>query len=245
MTQSNPVIVAARRTPIGRFLGGLARVPAPELGSNAISQAISDGGIAPDTIDEVFMGCVLQAGVGQNPARQAALKAGIPDTVTAVTVNKVCGSGLEAVMQAARAIRCGDISTAIAGGMENMSRVPHYFDARSGTKFGDVKMQDGMLLDGLTDVYNATHMGNCAELCAKEHNISREAQDDFAIASYNRSTQAWASGAFAEEVVPVAVPQRKGDPISVDTDQEFSQVKMEKVMKEDKFKEWQEFVDKL
>ncbi len=214
---------------MGSFLGALSTVPATDLGAAAIRGALEKGGVAADRVEEVFMGNVLQAGLGQAPARQAAMAAGIPNDVPCTTINKVCSSGMKSIALAAQAIASGDIHVAVAGGMENMSRVPHYFDARSGTKFGDVKMQDGMLLDGLTDVYNATHMGNCAELCAKEHNISREAQDDFAIASYNRSTQAWASGAFAEEVVPVAVPQRKGDPISVDTDQEFSQVKMEKV----------------
>ena len=215
---------------MGSFLGALSTVPATDLGAAAIRGALEKGGVAADRVEEVFMGNVLQAGLGQAPARQAAMAAGIPNDVPCTTINKVCSSGMKSIALAAQAIASGDIHVAVAGGMENMSRVPHYFDARSGTKFGDVKMKDGMLLDGLTDVYNATHMGNCAELCAKEHNISREAQDDFAIESYNRSTQAWASGgAFAEEVVPVAVPQRKGDPISVDTDQEFSQVKMEKV----------------
>ena len=175
------------------------------------------------------MGNVLQAGLGQAPARQAAMGAGIPNSVPCTTINKVCSSGMKSIALAAQAIANGDIQVAVAGGMENMSRVPHYFDARPGTKFGDVKMKDGMVLDGLTDVYNATHMGNCAELCAKEHAISREAQDDFAIESYNRSAQAWEGGAFADEVVPVSVPQRRGDALVVDTDQEFSQVKMEKV----------------
>ncbi len=214
---------------MGSFLGALSAVPATDLGAAAIRGALEKGGVAPDRVEEVFMGNVLQAGLGQAPARQAAMAAGIPNDVPCTTINKVCSSGMKSIALAAQAIANGDIQVAVAGGMENMSRVPHYFDGRSGTKFGDVKMKDGMLLDGLTDVYNATHMGNCAELCAKEHNISREAQDDFAIESYTRSAKAWSEGAFADEVVPVAVPQRKGDPIHVDTDQEFSQVKMEKV----------------
>ena len=207
MTQSNPVIVAARRPPIGRFLGGLARVPAPELGSIAISQAISDGGIAPDTIDEVFMGCVLQAGVGQNPARQAALKAGIPDTVTAVTVNKVCGSGLEAVMQASRAIRCGDISTAIAGGMENMDLAPHFAHVRGGVKYGPTTMQDHMAFDGLTCAIEQWPMGNAAEWIAGEHDISREEQDRFSAQSHNRAEAAWANGFFEGEIITMSAEQ--------------------------------------
>ena len=222
-------VVSAVRTPMGSFLGALSSVSATDLGAAAIRGALEKGGVAADRVEEVFMGNVLQAGLGQAPARQAAMAAGIPNDVPCTTINKVCSSGMKSIALAAQAIASGDIQVAVAGGMENMSRVPHYFDARSGTKFGDVKMKDGMLLDGLTDVYNATHMGNCAELCAKEHNISREAQDDFAIESYTRSAKAWSEGAFADEVVPVAVPQRKGDPIHVDTDQEFSQVKMEKV----------------
>ena len=222
-------VVSAVRTPMGSFLGALSSVSATDLGAAAIRGALEKGGVAADQVEEVFMGNVLQAGLGQAPARQAAMAAGIPNDVPCTTINKVCSSGMKSLALAAQAIASGDIQVAVAGGMENMSRVPHYFDARSGTKFGDVKMKDGMLLDGLTDVYNATHMGNCAELCAKEHNISREAQDDFAIESYTRSAKAWSEGAFADEVVPVAVPQRKGDPIHVDTDQEFSQVKMEKV----------------
>lgn len=230
MTMSKPVyVVSAVRTPMGSFLGSLSSVPATALGSAAIKGALEHGGVDPNRVEEVFMGNVLQAGLGQAPARQAAMVAGIPNHVPCTTINKVCSSGMKSIALAAQAIANGDIQVAVAGGMENMSRVPHYFDARSGTKFGDVKMKDGMVLDGLTDVYNATHMGNCAELCAKEHAISREAQDDFAIESYTRSAQAWESGAFADEVVPVSVPQRRGDALVVDTDQEFSQVKMEKV----------------
>lgn len=230
MKMSKPVyVVSAVRTPMGSFLGALSSVPATDLGAAAIRGALAKGGVSPDSVEEVFMGNVLQAGLGQAPARQAAMAAGIPDSVPCTTINKVCASGMKSIALAAQAIASGDIQVAVAGGMENMSRVPHYVDGRNGTKFGDIKIKDGMLLDGLTDVYNATHMGNCAELCAKEHKISREAQDDFAIESYNRSARAWEAGAFANEVVPVSVPQRKGDPIVVDVDQEFSQVKMDKV----------------
>lgn len=214
---------------MGSFLGALSSVPATALGSAAIRGALEQGGVAPEAVQEVFMGNVLQAGLGQAPARQAAIGAGIPNDVPCTTINKVCASGMKSIALAAQAIASGSIDVAVAGGMENMSRVPHYFDGRSGTKFGDVSLKDGMLLDGLTDVYNATHMGNCAELCAKDHQISREAQDDFAIESYERSAKAWASGAFASEIVPVSVPQRNGDPIVVDTDQEYSQVKMDKI----------------
>ncbi|HBP44360.1 MAG TPA: acetyl-CoA C-acetyltransferase [Flavobacteriales bacterium] len=222
-------VIAAVRTPMGSFLGKLSSVAATDLGAAAIRGALSKSGVSANQVDEVFMGNVLQAGLGQAPARQAAMAAGIPNDVPCTTINKVCASGMKSIALAAQAVANGDIQVAIAGGMENMSRVPHYFNVRSGTKFGDVKMKDGMLLDGLTDVYNSTHMGNCAELCAKEHNISREEQDNFAIESYNRSARAWAEGAFQDEVIPVVIPQRKGDPITVDTDEEFSQVKMEKV----------------
>lgn len=214
---------------MGSFLGSLSSVAATDLGAAAIRGALAKSGVRTEQVEEVFMGNVLQAGLGQAPARQAAMAAGISNEVPCTTINKVCASGMKSIALAAQAIASGDIQVAVAGGMENMSRVPHYVDGRSGTKFGDIKIKDGMLLDGLTDVYNATHMGNCAELCAKEHDISREAQDDFAIESYTRSAKAWASDAFTNEIVPVEVPQRKGDPLSVDTDQEFSQVKMEKV----------------
>tara|TARA_B100001057_G_C22786676_1_gene925867 strand:- start:36 stop:1217 length:1182 start_codon:yes stop_codon:yes gene_type:complete len=229
MMSKSVYVIAAVRTPMGSFLGTLSSVAATDLGAAAIRGALSKSGVSANQVDEVFMGNVLQAGLGQAPARQAAMAAGIPNDVPCTTINKVCASGMKSIALAAQAVANGDIQVAIAGGMENMSRVPHYFNVRSGTKFGDVKMKDGMLLDGLTDVYNSTHMGNCAELCAKEHNISREEQDNFAIESYNRSARAWAEGAFQDEVIPVVIPQRKGDPITVDTDEEFSQVKMEKV----------------
>ncbi len=222
-------VVSAVRTPMGSFLGSLASVSATDLGAAAIRGALESGGVSPECVQEVFMGNVLQAGLGQAPARQAALKGGIPQDVPCTTINKVCASGMKSIALAVQAIASGDIDVALAGGMENMSQVPHYFQGRNGTKFGDMKMRDGMLLDGLTDVYNATHMGNCAELCAKDHEISREKQDDFAIESYERSAKAWAQGAFKNEIVPVTVPQRRGDDVVVDTDQEFSQVKMEKI----------------
>ncbi len=223
-------IVSAVRTPIGSFNGVFASVPATQLGATAIKGAIEKAGVDAKEIDEVLMGCVLQAGLGQAPARQAAKFAGLDDSVPCSTVNKVCASGMKTIMMAAQSIALGDNDVVIAGGMENMSRVPHYLPgSRMGTKFGNITMQDGMLLDGLTDVYNNEHMGNCADLCAREYNISREEQDAFAIDSYNRAAKAWADGKFADEVVPVAVPQRKGDPVMVSEDQEYKNVKMEKI----------------
>jgi acetyl-CoA C-acetyltransferase len=204
-----PVILAARRTPIGRFMGGLARVPAPDLGSYAIAAAMADAKLDPAAVEEVFMGCVLQAGVGQNPARQAALKAGIPDAVTAVTVNKVCGSGLESVMLAARAIRCGDIDVAVAGGMENMDLAPHFAHVRAGVKYGPTTMQDHMAADGLTCAFEQWPMGNAAEWIAGEHGVSREEQDRFSADSHNRAEAAWEAGHFDTEVVPLSAEQCK------------------------------------
>lgn len=223
------VIVSARRTPMGSFLGALSTVPATKLGSIAIQGALEAAGVSADQVDEVFMGNVLQAGLGQAPARQAAMGAGIPDTVPCTTVNKVCSSGMKALHLAANAIALGQIDVAIAGGMENMSQVPHYLNGRQGVKLGNLKAVDGMVLDGLTDVYENHHMGLCAELCAKEHGFSREDQDAFAIESYRRSAAAWEAGAFSEEVVPVPVPQRKGDPVMVTEDEEFRNVKLEKI----------------
>jgi len=214
---------------MGSFLGSLSKVPAPKLGAIAIQGAIEQAGIRAEDVQEIFMGNVLQAGLGQAPARQAALGAGLTHEVPCTTVNKVCASGMKSISLAGAAIANGDADVVVAGGMENMSQVPHYMHGRSGTKFGDLRIQDGMLLDGLTDVYNATHMGNCAELCAKEHGFSRESQDAFAVESYTRAAQAWASGAFADEVVPVSVPQRKGNPLVVDEDEEYKHVKMEKI----------------
>jgi acetyl-CoA C-acetyltransferase len=224
-------IVSAVRTPMGSFLGGLSSVPATQLGSTAIEGALKAAHIEASAVDEVFMGHVLQAGAGQAPARQAALGAGLSNNVPCTTVNKVCASGMKAISLASQAIALGDADIVVAGGMENMSSVPHYLDGRSGVKFGNVKVQDGMLLDGLTDVYNATHMGVSAELCARENNISREAQDAFAVESYRRATQAWESGHFDKEVVPVAVPQRRGDDIVVSCDEEHTNVRLDKIPK--------------
>ncbi|WP_306639470.1 acetyl-CoA C-acyltransferase [Sanyastnella coralliicola] len=223
------VIVGAARTPMGSFLGALSSVPATKLGSVAIKGALDKAGVDPALVQEVFMGNVLQAGLGQAPARQAAMGAGIGNNVPCTTVNKVCASGMKSISMAVQTIKAGDNDIVIAGGMENMSSVPHYFSARNGSKFGDIKMQDGMLKDGLTDVYNKVHMGNCAELCAKEKNISREEQDAFAIESYNRSAKAWSEGKFNDEVVPVEVPQRRGDAIIVSEDEEYKNVRMDKI----------------
>ena len=226
---SNVYIVSAARTPMGSFLGSLSSVPATKLGSVAIQGALKMAGLDPKDIEEVYMGNVLQAGMGQAPARQAALGAGISESVPCTTINKVCASGMKAISLARATITMGEAEIVIAGGMENMSQVPHYLDARKGSKFGDINMRDGMLVDGLTDVYNNTHMGNCAELCAKENNITREAQDSFAITSYNRSTHAWENGAFKSEVVSVEIPQRKGDPIVFSEDEEYKNVKMDRI----------------
>ena len=223
------VIVAATRTAIGSFQGSLANVPAVELGATVIRALLEKTGIDPTQVDEVILGHVLTAGAGQNTARQASIKAGLPHAVPAMTLNKVCGSGLKALHLATQAIRCGDAEVVIAGGMENMSMVPHYLQGRNGAKFGDIKVKDGMLLDGLTDVYNATHMGNCAELCAREKGISREDQDAFAVESYRRATEAWQDGKFSEEVVPVSVPQRRGEPVVVDCDEEHTNVRLDKI----------------
>jgi len=214
---------------MGSFLGALSSVPAPKLGAVAIKGALDAASVSADHVDEVFMGHVLQAGVGQAPARQAAMAAGLGQDVPCTTVNKVCSSGMKSIALGAQAIAAGDAEVVVAGGMENMSTVPHYLDGRKGAKFGNIKVQDGMLLDGLTDVYNATHMGNCAELCAREKNISREAQDAFAVESYGRATKAWDEGKFQGEVVPVSVPQRRGDDLIVDCDEEYRNVKLDKI----------------
>jgi len=223
------VIVAAARTPIGSFLGALSTTPAPKLGATAIKGALAQINLAPEHVEEVIMGNVVQAGTGQAPARQAAIFAGIPDTVPCTTVNKVCASGMKAVMQATQAIALGDADIVVAGGMENMSLIPHYHHARSATKFGPAKMEDGMQKDGLVDVYDNVAMGVCADACATEYEFSREDQDAFAIQSYERSAKAWADGKFANEVVPVEVPQRRGEPIVVNEDEEYKNVKMEKI----------------
>ena len=223
------VIVSAVRTPIGSFMGGLSTITAPRLGAVAIKGALDRIKLDPNLIDEVFMGNVVQAGVGQAPARQAAIFAGLPYTVTCTTINKVCASGMKAVMLGAQAIQCGDAEIVVAGGMENMSLIPHYMHLRNGTKFGPATMIDGMQKDGLTDAYDNSAMGVCADLCASEYSFTREDQDNFAIQSYERSAKAWDSGKFDNEVVPVAVPQRKGDPIIVSRDEEFTNVKLDKI----------------
>jgi acetyl-CoA C-acetyltransferase len=222
-------IVSAVRTPIGSFMGALSSVPAPKLGSAAIKGALDKAGISADKVDEVFMGNVLQAGLGQAPARQAAMFAGIGEEVPCTTVNKVCASGMKSISLGAQTILAGDNDIVVVGGMENMSLVPHYLSGRSAVKLGDIKAKDGMVLDGLTDVYNRVHMGVCADKCATEKNISREEQDAFAIESYNRAAAAWSAGKFNDEVVPVEVPQRKGDPIVVNEDEEYKNVRMEKI----------------
>lgn len=222
-------IVSAVRTPMGSFLGALSTVPATQLGTFAIKGALEKGNIDPTIVDEVFMGNVLQANVGQAPARQAAIGAGLSENVPCTTVNKVCASGMKSIALAAQTILAGDNHVVIAGGMENMSMVPHYMNGRLGVKLGDMKLTDGMVKDGLTDVYNNVHMGNCADKCASEHNFSREDQDAFAIASYEKSAAAWKAGKFNDEVVPVSVPQRKGDPIIVSEDEEYKNVRMDKI----------------
>lgn len=222
-------IISAVRTPMGSFMGAFANVPATVLGSTAIKGAMDKGGVKPEMVNEVFMGNVLQAGVGQAPARQAALGAGLSNDTPSTTVNKVCASGMKAVMLGAQTILAGDNEVVVAGGMENMSMTPHYVAGRAGTKFGNITMLDGITKDGLLDVYNQVPMGNCAETCAREHNFSREDQDNFAISSYKRAADAWANGRFADEIVPVAVPQRKGDPIMVTEDEEYKNVFLDKI----------------
>ncbi|KAB1067586.1 acetyl-CoA C-acyltransferase [Tamlana haliotis] len=223
------VIVSAARTPIGRFMGGLSTVPAPKLGAAAISGALSKINLNPELVDEVLMGNVIQAGTGQAPAKQAALYAGIPKTVPCTTVNKVCASGMKAVMQGAQAIMLGDAEIVVAGGMENMSLIPHYLYNRTGTKFGPSTLIDGLQKDGLVDAYDGNAMGVCADACATKHDFSREAQDAYAIQSYKRSTEAWKNGKFDNEVVPVEVPQRRGEPIEISKDEEFTNVKIDKI----------------
>ena len=224
------VIVSAVRTPMGSFGGALSSVSATQLGSVAIKGAVEKAGINPNEIDEVYMGNVLQANLGQAPARQAAIGAGLNQDVPCTTINKVCSSGMKSIMLAAQSIMCGDNEVVVAGGMENMSAVPHYFaKGRNGQKLGDMKLVDGLVKDGLTDVYNKVHMGNCAELCAKEMNFSREQQDAFAVESYNRSAKAWAEGKFSDEVVAVSVAQRRGDDLIISEDEEYKNVKMDKI----------------
>ncbi len=229
MNKKEVYIVSAARTPIGSFLGAFSSVSATDLGATAIKGAIDKAGINPADVQEVFMGNVLQAGVGQAPARQAALKAGLSNTVPSTTINKVCASGMKSVMLGAQSIIAGDNDLVVAGGMENMSQTPHYIDGRNGTKFGNILMLDGITKDGLLDVYSKVPMGNCAELCAKEYNVTREDQDAFAVDSYKKSAAAWKNGHFANEVVPVSVPQRKGDAILVGEDEEYKNVFLDKI----------------
>ena len=223
------VIVSAVRTPIGSFMGALSSVPATKLGAAAIKGALNKINLDPKLVDEVLMGNVVQAGNGQAPARQAALYAGLSESVACTTVNKVCASGMKAVMQGAQAIMAGDAEIVVAGGMENMSLIPHYVHLRNGVKFGPTSLVDGMQKDGLTDAYDNNAMGVCADLCATEYNITREEQDNFAIQSYERSAAAWEAGKFDAEIVPVEVPQRKGDPIVITKDEEYTNVKLDKI----------------
>jgi len=224
------VIVSAVRTPMGSFGGCLSSVSATKLGSVAIKGAMEKAGIDNRIVNEVFMGNVLQANLGQAPARQAAIFAGLSKDVPCTTINKVCSSGMKSIMIAAQTILSGDNDVVIAGGMENMSSVPHYMDkSRTGQKLGDMKLIDGLVKDGLTDVYGRVHMGVCAETCAKEMEFSREEQDAFAIESYNRSSQSWKDGKFANEIVPVEVPQRRGDALIISEDEEYKNVRMEKI----------------
>lgn len=230
MSNRTVYIVSAVRTPMGSFGGSLKDFSAPQLGAIAIKAAVERAGIQPDQVQEVLMGCVIQANTGQAPARQAAKFAGLPDTVICTTVNKVCASGMKAISQGAQAILLGDADVVVAGGMESMSNVPFYSpNLRWGNKYGNVQMIDGLAKDGLTDVYHNYAMGNAAELCAKECNISREEQDAFAIESYKRSQAAWNNGNFDAEVVPVPIPQRKGDPVLFAKDEDAFNVKFDKI----------------
>jgi acetyl-CoA C-acetyltransferase len=214
-------VVSAARTPIGSYLGALASVPAPRLGAAAIASALERADLRPEQVGEVFMGNVLSAGIGQAPARQAAIFAGVPHAVPATTVSKVCGSGLQAVIFGTKTLALGDAELVVAGGMESMSNVPYYLrEARSGYRMGDGKLIDGMIFDGLWDPYNDFHMGQAGELCAKEHGCTRELQDEFARQSYGRALAAQKGGAFTKEIVPVAIPQKKGDPLLVSEDEE-------------------------
>ena len=224
------VIVSAVRTAMGSFGGVFSNIPATKLGAYAIKGAIEKCGINKDLIDEVFMGNVLQANLGQAPARQAAIEAGLSNKIPCTTVNKVCSSGMKAIMLGAQSIKCGDNDIVVVGGMENMSSVPHYLlNSRTGQKLGDIKALDGLVKDGLTDVYNKKHMGLCAETCAKEMSFSREEQDDFAITSYERSSKAWKDNKFSNEVIDVEVPQRRGDSLIINEDEEYKKVKIDKI----------------
>ena len=226
------VIVEAIRTPIGSFGGNFSNLSATKLGACAIKGVIRKSGINKDLVDEVFMGNVLQANLGQAPARQSAILAGLSETIPCTTINKVCSSGMKAIIIGVQSILSGDNEIIIAGGMENMSMVPHYLEkSRVGQKLGDMKVVDGLVKDGLTDVYKKTHMGLCAETCAEEMNFTREEQDNFAISSYKKSAIAWDNGLFTEEIIPVNIPQRKGDDLIIDTDEEYTKVKLDKIPK--------------
>ena len=223
------VIVAVARTPIGSFMGSLSTISAPKLGAIAIKGALKKIKLDPNLVQEVFMGNVVSAGLGQAPARQAALLAGIPNTVPCTTINKVCASGMKSIMLAAQTIALGDADIVVAGGMENMSSIPHYQQARNGAKFGPITLEDGLQKDGLVDAYEHIAMGVYADACATKHGFSRAAQDDFAIQSYRRSAKAWEAGKYANEIVPVAVPQRRGEPIIFSEDEEYKNVKIDKI----------------
>ena len=223
------VIVSAVRTPIGSFLGALSEISASKLGATAIKGALEKINLDPNLVDEVFMGNVVQAGVGQAPAKQAAIYAGLPDSIPCTTVNKVCSSGMKSIALAAQAIKCGDADVVVAGGMENMSQIPHYMNGRKGQKFGNIQIEDGLLKDGLVNVYDGKHMGTCGDACAEKYDFSREDQDAFAISSYKRSAEAWNSGKFQNEVVGVEIPQRKGGPVLMEVDEEYKNVMLEKI----------------
>ena len=229
MKTKEVVIVSVARTPIGSFMGSLSKISAPKLGAIAIKGALDKINLNPELIDEVFMGNVVSAGVGQAPARQAAIFAGIPDTVPCTTINKVCSSGMKSVMLATQSISLGDTEIVVAGGMENMSLIPHYLHGRQGTKFGPTTLEDGMQKDGLVDVYEKVAMGVCADACATKYGFSREDQDAYAIQSYQRSSEAWKSGKFSDEIIPVEIPQRRGAPVLMTEDEEYKNVKMEKI----------------
>ena len=224
------VIVSAVRTAMGSFLGSLSSIPATTLGATAIKGALDKINLDPSLVDEVYMGNVLQAGEGQAPAKQAMIKAGIPNTVPATTINKVCASGMKAVMMATQAIRLGDADVVVAGGMENMSMVPFYSpSARSGNKYGNTVLLDGIVADGLQDAYSKEMMGTCGDATAAKYNVTREQQDEFAINSYKKSAAAWESGKFDNEIVPVEIPQRKGEPVLFQHDEEYKNVNFDKV----------------
>lgn len=229
MKRHKAVIVSSKRTPLGKFMGGLSTVPAPKLGAIAIQGALEAIRLDANEVDEVYMGNVLQAGVGQAPARQAAIFAGIPDTVPCTTVNKVCSSGMKTIMMAAQAIALGDAEVVVAGGMENMSLAPHIVPIRTGVKFGGTQLEDVMQKDGLVDAFDQVAMGTYADATATKHQISRADQDAFAIESYRRSAAAWESGVMQNEIVPVSVPQRRGEDKQITEDEEYTNVLLDKI----------------